>query len=172
MEFPIEVTCHILSFLEYRDLFNFRSTCKQNNEIFKKHFTKGLIAQYKNVIVIKKYNNYYKFDETCMRRAVGIYGSYTVNTGDGNTIAKWYDDSMVKIKITIAHGNEVSSCILVSPKGIRAEIVRFMISSYYMYALADYVICDAFGYTFELDPEYKLTSNCETMFMGRYTHTY
>jgi hypothetical protein len=89
-----------------------------------------------------------------------------------DTCSKWNDDDMIKIKVNIAHNKGISKCILISPKGIRAEIVRFMVASYYMFALADYVICDAFGYTFDLDPDYKLTNKCDTMFMHRCEREY
>jgi len=174
MELPNEITHQIMTFMETACLLNFRSTCSQNNAIFKQYFTSVLIkhAKCRDVIVVKQYRNHYKFDETYADQSKKKFLTGFINN-NVNTWNKWNDDNMVKIKVVIhSEIGEIFTCIVISPKGIRAKKVKFMIASYYMFAPADYNICDSFGYTCDPDSDYKITNGCESMFINRYAHKY
>lgn len=174
MEFPNEITYHITSFLDTCDLFNFRLTCSHNNEVYKRRYRSSILKQmkYRSIIVIAKSRNYYKFDNTCMRRSTAKYTNRFVS-GGGDTCDKWNDPSMTKIKVVVNNIDKIEksfTCILIAPIGIRIKIAKFMIASYFMRSPADYVIHDESKNI--IDNDYNITDQCHTMFLTKHVHIY
>jgi hypothetical protein len=134
-----------MSWLEIGDLLNFRLTCSQNNEMYNSYFVSSAIekAKFDDIITIKKVQNYYRIDETCMELK-RYRGGQTENL----TPAKWKNirDKLrietVKIKVVITKGEITTICLLIAPENIRAQTVKIMVASYYMTAPSRYEVYD------------------------------